>query len=204
MMGGVTGRRRDVTALGLVLGPAAFVAAWAVAAARMPDGYNPVRDAISRTAAVGSDQRSLMTSGFVLYALGSAAGAVALRRAGAGPAWIAAAVNGVATLGVALTPLDHSDGVDAAHAVAATTGYVSLALTPVLAARPLAAAGHRAAARASVATGALVGAGLAATVASDEASGLLQRAGLTLGDAWLVAAGLLLLGGRRISDRPAR
>jgi len=196
-------RRRDLTALGLILGPAAFVAAWVVAGARMPDPYSPVADAISRTAAVGSPQRGLMTGGFLLYAAGSAAGAVALRRGVAGPAWIAAAVNGVATVGVALTPLDRSSAVDAAHGVAATTGYVSLALTPLLAARPLAAAGHAGAARASVGIAAAVGACLAATVAVDDASGLLQRLGLTIGDAWLVAAGAALLTGRSLRRRTA-
>lgn len=176
-----------------MVGPAAFVAAWAVAGARMPEGYSPVRDAISRTAAVGSDQRGLMTAGFLVYAAGSAAGAWALRREVPGPAWVAAAVNGAATVGVALTPLDRSSTVDAAHAVAATTGYASLALVPLLAARPLATASHRAAARTSVATGALVGASLAATVAVEPVSGLLQRSGLTLGDAWLAAAGMTIL-----------
>lgn len=184
-----------VAALGLVLGPAAFITAWAVAGSRMPDPYTPVGDAISRTAAVGSPQRELMTSGFLLYAAGSVVGSLALRRAVPGPAWIASAVNGAATVGVALTPLEHSSSLDAAHAVTATTGYVSLALTPILAARPLAAAGRAGLARASVATGGAVGACLAATVASDEMSGLLQRLGLTIGDAWLILAGATILAG---------
>lgn len=187
---------RRVAALGLVLGPAAFIAAWAVAGPRMPDPYSPVSDAISRTAAVGSPERWLMTSGFLLYAAGSAAGSIALRRTVPGPAWIANAVNSAATVGVALTPLDRSAAVDGAHAVTATTGYVSLALTPLLAARPLADAGHTAAARASVGVAAAVGACLIATVGSNDASGLLQRIGLTVGDAWLIAAGAVLLAGR--------
>jgi len=169
----------------------------------MPEPYSPVSDAISRTAAVGSPQRPLMTTGFVLYAVGSVAGCLALRRAVPGPAWIASAVNGAATVGVALTPLDHSSAVDAAHAVTATTGYVSLALTPILAARPLADAGHPGLARASVAIGAVVGACLAATLASEQTSGLMQRSGLTVGDAWLISAGAALLAGRTLQRHGA-
>lgn len=188
-------RRRDLAALGLVVGPVAFVAAWVVAGNRTP-GYIPTRDAISRTAAVGAPAREVMTAGFVAYAAGAMAGASALRHRLPGPAWIALAVNGLATLGVALTPLDRSPAVDAGHAVAATTGYVSLALVPLLAARPLAAGGHRRAAGASVVAGAVVAAGLAVTAVVDDV-GLPQRVGLTAGDAWLVAAGLALLSGRR-------
>lgn len=184
-----------VAALGLVLGPAAFITAWAVAGSRMPEPYDPMSDAISRTAAVGSPQRGLMTSGFLLYAAGSAIGSLALRRVVPGPAWIASAVNAAATVGVALTPLEHSGSLDTAHAITATTGYVTLALTPILAAGPLAAAGRVGLARASVATGGAVGACLAATVASDEMSGLLQRLGLTIGDAWLILAGAAILAG---------
>lgn len=179
--------------LGLVLGPLAFIAAWVVAGARTP-GYDPLSDAISRTAANGAPQRHVMTTGFLLYAAGSVAGSLALRRAIPGPAWIASAVNGAATVGVALTPLEHSSALDAAHAVTATTGYVSLALTPLLAARPLAETGHRRAAAASAATGAVVAVCLAATAATED-SGLPQRLGLTTGDAWLIATGIAILTG---------
>jgi hypothetical membrane protein len=171
----------------------AFIAAWAIAGARTP-GYEPLRDAISRTAEAGAPQRHVMNAGFVTYAAGSAVGAIALRRAIPGPAWIAGAVNGVATLGVALTPLEHSSTLDTAHTITATTGYVSLALTPLLAARPLADAGHRRAAAASVATGAVVAACLAATAVT-ERSGLPQRLGLTTGDLWLIATGAAILSG---------
>lgn len=179
--------------LGLVLGPLAFIAAWLVAGARTP-GYEPLKDAISRTAADGAPQRHIMNTGFVVYALGSAAGAFALRRAIPGKAWIASAVNGAATIGVALTPLERSAALDVGHTLTATTGYVSLALTPLLAARPLAEAGHKRAAAASVATGVAVGACLAATAVTTD-SGLPQRLGLTTGDVWLIATGIAVLNG---------
>ena len=193
-------RRRDLTGLGLVLGPVAFIGAWATAGARTP-GYVPTRDAISRTAAIGAPERPLMTAGFLAFAACAAVGSVALRRHVPGPAWIATAVNAAATVGVAASPLERSDLVDAAHTATATTGYASLALTPLLAARPLAEAGHRGLARASVATGVAVGACLAAT-AGLESSGLPQRVGLTIGDAWLVAAGLAVVSGHTLRPHP--
>lgn len=183
-------RRRDLTGLGLVAGPLAFIGAWVIAGARTP-GYVPTRDAISRTAAIGAPERPLMTAGFLAFAGCAAVGSVALRRHVPGPAWIATAVNGAATVGVALSPLEHSALLDAAHTATATTGYVSLALTPLLTARPLADAGHTGLARASVATSVAVGACLVATAAL-ESSGLPQRLGLTIGDAWLITAGLAI------------
>ena len=43
-------------ALGGMVGPAAFVGAWAVLGARLP-GYDPTQDAISRLAADGAPTR---------------------------------------------------------------------------------------------------------------------------------------------------
>lgn len=192
----------DRAAWGLVLGPVAFIAAWVTAGALMPAGSSPIEDAISRTAAVGAPTRWLMSAGFVAYAIGTGMGAAALRRHVPGPAWVALGVNAVATLGVALTPLDRSPTVDSAHAVAAALGYASLALVPLLAVRPLAAAGQRHRALASAAVGAVVAGCLMATVAADGTSGLLQRAGLTVGDLWLITAGVALLRGAPLTGHP--
>lgn len=191
-------RRPDARGWGLIAGPVAFISAWVVSGRGMGAAYSPVIDAISRTAAVGAPTptRPLMTAGFVVYAACAAVGARALADNGARASGLALGVNAAATVGVALTPLDSSAAVDSLHALAATTGYVSLALTPLLAAGPLSAAGHRRAALASRATGAVVGACLALTVASDSISGLMQRAGLTAGDAWLITAGAALVLGR--------
>ncbi len=189
-------RRGDPAGLGLVFGPLAFIGAWVTAGARTP-GYDPTRDAISRTAAVGAPERPLMTAGFLAFAACAALGSTALRRHAPGSAWIATAVNGAATVGVALTPLDRSAVVDAGHTVMATTGYVALALTPLLTVRPLRAAGHMGLARTSAATGAAVGLCLAATAGLED-TGLVQRVGITIGDAWLISAGLALLAGRTL------
>ena len=65
----------------------------------------------------------------------------------------------------------------------------------MLAARAQSDAGHRRAAVASVATGAVAAACLAATVAGP-AHGLFQRAGLTVVDVWLVLSASAMVLGR--------
>jgi hypothetical protein len=194
-VGGRGAAVRDARGWGLVAGPVAFVAAWAVAGARTPD-YSPVADAISRTAEVGAPARGLMTAGFVAFTAGVGVGSQALRAHLPGPAWVAAAVAAAGTAGVACTPLGVSPAVDVAHGVAATTGYVGLAAVPLLAAGPLRAGGRRVAAGVSVAAGAVVAAALAATVATDSLDGLAQRTGLTTGDAWLAVTGAAIALGR--------
>ncbi len=151
------------SAWGGVAGPVAFVSAWLAGGALRP-GYSPVEDAISELAAVGSSTRPLMTAGFVAFGVGVGVYAAALRTAVPGPAWITAAVTGLATLGVAGFPLDVSPTLDLVHGGFATLGYVTLAATPLLAARPLAASGHPRAAIASAAIGVASGLVLAATV----------------------------------------
>ncbi len=185
-----SGRDRTWVAWGLVVGPVAFVSAWAVGGLRMPD-YSPVYDAISRLAAVGSPERVLMTTGFVVYGVAVTVGGLAVRASVISRAWPAVVVNGLATLAVAALPLDVSAAGDRAHGLAATVGYVSLALAPGLAVAPLHRAGLR---RASVVSGVAsigIGVGLALTAVAD-AKGAFQRGGLGIGDAWLVAAGLSL------------
>jgi hypothetical membrane protein len=181
-------------AWGGIAGPASFVSAWLVGGAIMP-GYSPLDDAISRLAAVGASTRPLMTAGFVAFGVGVPAYSVALRAAVPGSAWKAALGTGLATLAVAAFPLEASSTIDRVHAAVATLGYLTLAATPLLAARPLATAGYRRAARASVAVGVLAGLCLAGTLVGP-AHGLLQRIGLTLGDTWLVASAIWMLSGQ--------
>ena len=185
----------DRRAWGGIAGPAAFITAWAVGGT-IRSGYSPVDDAISLLAAVGASTRPLMTAGFVAFGVGVPVYATALRKAVPGPAWTMAAATGLATLGVAATPLDTSATVDATHGIFAAIGYVTLAATPVLAARPLVVAGHRTAAMASAAIGIASGLCLAGTVLGP-GHGLWQRLGLSLGDAWLAATAVWLLSGER-------
>lgn len=184
---------RRVLALGGIVGPVSFIAAWSILGARKP-GYNPIEDHISRLAAQGVTERPAMTAGFVAFGVGLPLYAVALRRAVDGPAWVAAAATGIATLGVAAFPLDGPAG-DGAHAAAAGLGYATLAATPLLAARPLARAGLPRWSVFSWAAGAGSAACLLATTAGP-VTGLLQRAGLTIGDAWIVASAAAMWRGR--------
>lgn len=168
-----------------VVGVVGFVGAWAIAA-QFVDGYSGVDDAISRLAAVDSPVRGWMTAGFVAFGVGVPLFAQALRTTLAGPAWIAATVTGLATLGVACTPLGRYD---TAHFVFATIGYVSLAATPLLASRTLRDRGEVGAARWSVACGLATALLLAATVI-DTGHGLTQRLGLGITDLWIVVVAL--------------
>lgn len=184
-------------ALGGIVGPAGFVAAWVVAGCAAVHTYSPIDDAISRLAAVGSGTRALMTVGFVAFGVGVPLFGLALRRAVPGPAWVAAVVTGLATLAVAATPLDRSALVDDLHAVAATVGYLSLVALPLLASRSFARStvvGSAAWAAWSVAAGLVSAACLLLTVV-DPASGLAQRAGLTVGDLWIAATATAILSG---------
>ncbi|HEX2576498.1 MAG TPA: DUF998 domain-containing protein [Aquihabitans sp.] len=188
-------------AWGLVLGPVAFVVGWVVCGATI-DGFSPVRYAISDLAGVGSPRRWPMTAALVAYGLALVVGAAALRRVGARGAALAALVNGVATLGVAATPVHGSDTVDGLHGIAAFVAYVSLAALPLAAARPLARAGHRNGAVASVAVGVATALAFAAANGNDR-TGLFQRTGTTLGNTWTVLAGLAVLTGAWAASRPA-
>jgi hypothetical protein len=159
----------------------AFAAAWIATSATTPD-YSPVRDTISRLAATDAPHRGWMTAGFVVYGLGVTAFAVGdLRRSAPGPAWLVTAAAGVATVGVALTPLGPGES-DAAHWALAGAGYVGVALAPLLAVPR---------SRWALAAGGVAVACLVASTAAGDASGLFQRAGLTAAHAWIVASALL-------------
>ncbi len=185
------------SAWGGIVGPVAFISAWLVGGAEHGGGYSPVDDAISRLAAIGASSRPIMTAGFVGFGVAVPVYAMALKAAVPGPAWKTAVATGAATLAVAAFPLDTSSTIDQVHAAMAALGYVTLAATPLLAARPLAVAGHRRAASLSVAVGVGSGLCLVGTLAGP-AHGLLQRIGLTLGDAWLISSAAWMLSGGRV------
>lgn len=181
---------RRWAALGLVVGPAAFIGGWVVGGATM-DGYSPIDDAISRIAAVGAPNRALMTTAFVTYGVAVMVGSTALRSSPLRRAWWLAAVNGAATIAVAALPLERSDAIDSLHGVAAGIGYASIAALPLVAAGPLRSMGRHRAAALSIAGGTISALCLAATTVT-EANGFFQRLGLSVGDVWLVATGLTL------------
>src|SRR4051812_28975626 len=106
-------------ALGGIVGPAAFVAAWASLGPRAPD-YSPVHDPISRLAAVGAPTRVAMTAGFLAFSAGVLPASTVLRRTHSPATGAAAATAALATAAVALAPLGASFG-DVPHAAAAGT-----------------------------------------------------------------------------------
>jgi hypothetical protein len=170
-----------------LLAPASFVGAWAVCGALRDDGYDPVQQAISQLARIGSPTRTGMTAGFVGFGLLLPVFARRLPAlVGAGRGLRASmTVAGLATLAVAALPLQREEGgiPDLLHAIAAGTGYAAMALSPALGARSLAADGRgRAATVSAVVSLASLGA-LVASVTSGP-TGLWQRVGLGVVDAW--------------------
>jgi hypothetical membrane protein len=193
------GTRARRCALGGVIGPTAFIAAWSIAG-RALSHYSAIDDAISDLAEIGAPTRPWMTAGFIVFGVGVSAYAVALRDSLPRWSWITAAATGLATLGVAAAPLGRSSAGDTLHGVFAGAGYVTLALTPLLAARPLRRAGRPRVANLSVAAGSLSGLALLATTVSS-ANGFFQRLGLTIGDVWIVVTAIEILRDRLTTPR---
>jgi hypothetical protein len=175
-------RRTRLAALGGVVGPAAFITAWAVLGARAKH-YDPTRDPISRLSAVRAPSRAAMTAGFLAFSVGLVLYALAVRDRLPRRVAALAAANALATLGVAAFPLEGFGG-SAGHAIAAGTGYATLAAMP-------AASGMRGGKVLSAA----IAVALGISVAGTDRTGLFQRTGLTIGDAWIVATAWSMLRG---------
>lgn len=187
-------------ALGGVVGPAAFIGAWAVLGTRLA-GYSPVENPISRLAAVDAPTRAVMTGGFAAFAAGVGLYATEARKALSPATALAAGATAVATLGVGALPLG-SDLGDGPHAVAAGAAYTALALTPVAGALAFGRRGQRGLFRLSMGAGIATGALLAASASGTSFTGLFQRAGLTVGDVWIAATALGITRGRLWSAPP--
>lgn len=170
-----------------------FALGWATLGASI-EGFSSVRSAISQIAAVDSPRRWQMFAVFVTYGLLLLAGARALRGAGAAGSGAAATVNALSVWGVAAFPIHGSERGDAVHGLFALMGYVTLALMPALAVRPLKRAGRQRAALISALLAAVMLVAFLGT-AGDGRTGLYQRIGTTTGDLWMAAAGVLLLTG---------
>lgn len=178
-------------AWGGVVGPAAFVGAWAVLGARA-SAYSAVQQPISRLAAAGAPTRPAMTAALIAFGAGVSLYAIPAARAFNPGTALAAAATAAATIAVAALPLDGRYG-DTPHAAAAGAAYVSLAAVPLLGARRLAKAGKTRAAWASRASAAAIAAALVASTLAPSGTGLLQRVGLTLGDAWIACSAAWIL-----------
>lgn len=186
---------RRTGALCGIAGPAAFVGAWLVGGL-VTDGYDPLEEAISQLAREGAPTRVLMTGGLVAFGVLMPVWARVLSRELRSPALLpTVALAGLSTLAVAALPLTREPGgtQDTLHAVAAGTGYLAMALTPLVATAALRRLGHDRAAAASTVVGLVSLSALVGTVALDERGGGLQRLGLTVVDAWHVAAATWVL-----------
>lgn len=184
-------RGTRIAAVGGVLGPAAFVGAWAVLGATAR-GYEPIENPISRLAAVGAPTRPAMTIGFLAFAAGVGAYASAVRADFDGATAAATAGTAVATVGIATLPLGAPNG-DGAHAVAAAAAYVTLAATPILGAVRYAKRRQLGMARLSRAVGILSGVALTASALAPSRHGFYQRVGLTVGHLWIAATAVGIL-----------
>ena len=179
-------------AWGGVVGPVAFFGAWLVGGTVTRVDYSPVHDPISRLAAIGADTRGLMSAGFIALGVGVPFYGAALRAAQKDRAWMAAVATGLATLGVAAAPLGISPAGDTLHGAFALLGYVSLAATPLLAARSLCRGGQRLLGGMGVASSVMTVTSL--VLASTTAQrGLFQRVGLTSTHLWMAVSAVVLV-----------
>lgn len=193
---------RRVGALGGILGPVCFITGWTTAGALTP-GYSPLHQPISELAQIGAPYRALMTVAFIIFGIAMLVFArpLADQLGGAVPVLIAVVVAGVTAFGVAAFPLGRSRGGDLAHGAWAVTGYLALALSPLLAAFAIRRKGSATAAIGSVVAGAAAGVSLAATTLSTYV-GLFQRLGLTIVDLWFIAVGISILIRHREASNP--
>ena len=177
-----------MTRLGALAGigaPASFIGGWVVAGAQARN-YSPINDFVSDLARVGAPTRPLMTAGFLGFGVLAPIWARTLSSALDEPTLrVSVTAAALGTLAVAALPLGASWG-DGPHAAGAAVSYVAMATTPVLGGRALARHGHRSAAVASYATGAVSAVALTASMLG-RYSGAFQRGGLGVVDAWFVA-----------------
>lgn len=185
-----------------VTGIAAYIAAWAIAGAITPD-YDPLRQAISETFAIGAPglpatlvRASLVVSGAALVAFGWALDRGLPGRGRAAP--VSCAVSGVLTMLVVAVPCTAGcPGVgasltDTLHAIVAGGGYLTLLLTPLFAAVRLRDHAPRLAAWSAALGGVALTGFLVRNLGVEVASGLQQRIFNTLGDAWYLLVAVVL------------
>jgi hypothetical membrane protein len=121
-------------AVSSVAAPVLLVGGWTFAAARQEAPFDPVTGTISALAARGADDRWIMTGALLGVGLCHVATAAALRPARRPGRWLLA-LGGLATVGVALSPLPADDSYSVGHALSATTAFVTLAAWPALSSR---------------------------------------------------------------------
>jgi hypothetical membrane protein len=189
-------------AIGGIVGPSAFVAAWAIGAFTNDRQLSAIDDAISQLAHVDSNTRWLMTVGFITFGVGVGLFAISVRSTLGATTSAMLGATAASTVAVAALPLGVSDLVDQLHGVAAAIGYVTLVAAPLAARGSLRQLGANRLASAGVAAAAVAAASLAASLALP-ATGGFQRLGLTVVDAWIVTtAGLVATGRLELRSGP--
>ena len=173
-----------VRCLAGIAGPGLFVTAWSVLG-RRNKSYSPVREPISRLAAVGAPSQAAMTAGFLTYAAGVAAFAPNLRARGRWATRCALA-NAGSMAAIAAFPLGRRNG-DRPHVVVAGAAYATLSAIPLLVAKESMAENPKAKYQTNNLIGTAIGGLLLLSALSDRVQGAAQRAGLTLGHTWIAA-----------------
>src|SRR5688500_11488963 len=109
--------------------PVLLIGGWTVAARGQPAGFDSTSDTISALAALGAQDRWLMTSALVGLGACHVGTALALRPFPR-PGRLLLGAGGVATLLVAAFPLPDGDGGSVPHTVAAGIAFVALSACP--------------------------------------------------------------------------
>jgi len=182
-------------AIGGIVGPSAFITAWAVGAFTNDRQLSAIDDAISQLAHVDSNTRWLMSTGFVTFGVGVGLFAVSARSTLGAPTAAFLGATAASTMAVALLPLGASDTIDQLHGITAAAGYLTLIGAPLAARGSLRRLGAHRLAPAGVAAAAVAAVSLGASLALP-ANGAFQRLGLTVVDAWIVTTAGLLATGR--------
>ena len=194
-----------------ILGVGFYVSSWIVAGFVTP-GYDPWRQAISETFAVGAPaatlvEVALLASGAGLVLMGPALHRGLPGRGILGPA--SATVSGVATVLVALHPCSAgcpgfgASPADSLHVVLAGVGYLTLILAPLACAWRVRAQDPRFARWSALLGGlALAGFSLRHLGGLDPLPGTQQRVFNTVADAWYVLAAVVLLRRSRTTPGP--
>jgi hypothetical membrane protein len=111
-----------------VLAPVLITAAYLIAGALQPSGYDPIRQTISAMAGYAGADRWIMTGGIILVGvcyLLTAAGLTAIRV----PARILLAIAGISGLGIAVSP-EPASGPSPQHLAWVTLGAITIAIWP--------------------------------------------------------------------------
>lgn len=140
-----------------------------------------------------------MTTGFVFFGFLVPLFARAVKLSVNRSAAIALSVTALATLGVALTPLDRSEAVDGWHSLFAGLGYLALGAAPVFAWPQLRVDGRRTLGFVGLVAAAIAAVSLPLSL-TDYPTGLFQRLGLTAVDLWIIGLALSI---RNVSMRDA-